>query len=112
MQGGGIISGREREHHSDAGRLADKTIYSRLVQKLLSPLGIQRLTLLKKDFLYQIRDIKNIHQHLILFSLIIVYLVSISSLPLNWVEYAVTIKYFVLFFNLGLNFLRPRRRRS
>ncbi|MEW6715377.1 MAG: hypothetical protein AB1306_09850 [Nitrospirota bacterium] len=102
LQGGGIISGREREHPSDASRLANGTIYSRLVQKLLSPLGIQRLTLLKKDLLYQIRDIKNIHQHLILFSLIIVYLVSISSLPLNWVEYAVTIKYFVLFFNLGL----------
>jgi len=102
LQGGGIISKREREHPSDAGNLANKTIYSRLVQKLLSPLGIQRLTLLKKDFLYQIRDITNIHQHLILFSLIIVYLVSIASLPLNWVEYAVTIKYFVLFFNLGL----------
>jgi ABC-2 type transport system permease protein len=102
LQGGGIISKSESERPSDAGRLANKTIYSRLVQKLLSPLGIQRLMLLKKDFLYQIRDIKNIHQHLILFSLIIVYLVSISSLPLNWVEYAVMIKYFVLFFNLGL----------
>ncbi len=102
LQGGGIISKREREHTFDADSLATNTIFSRLIQKLLRPLGIQRLTLLKKDFLYQIRDIKNIHQHLILFALVIVYLVSISSLPLNWVEYAVTIKYFVLFFNLGL----------
>jgi ABC-2 type transport system permease protein len=102
LQSGGIISKKEREHPSGIGNIPEKRIYARMAQKLLSLLGVQRLALLKKDILYQMRDIKNIHQHLILFSLIIVYLFSVSSLPLNWVEYAVKIKYFVLFFNLGL----------
>lgn len=102
LQGGGIISIKGREYPSSNGNLTEKRVHSHLAHKLLSPFGIQILTLLKKDLLYQMRDIKNIHQHLILFSLIIVYLFSVSSLPLNWVEYAVTIKYFVLFFNLGL----------
>ncbi len=57
---------------------------------------------LKKDFLYQLRDVKTIHQILILLALIIVYLFSISSLPMNWEYYAVQIKYLVSFFNLGL----------
>jgi len=58
--------------------------------------------LIKKELLYQIRDIKNIHQMLILFSLIIVYLFSIASLPLNWEDYGIQLRYMVSFFNLGL----------
>lgn len=66
------------------------------------PLDVQKLAILKKDLLYQVKDIRNIHQHLILLSLVIIYLFSIASVPLNWVEYAVKLKYIVSFFNLGL----------
>ncbi|HDO22355.1 MAG TPA: hypothetical protein ENG86_05805, partial [Nitrospirae bacterium] len=57
-----------------------------------------------KDIIYQIRDIRNIHQLLILVSLIIVYMFSIASIPLNWenINYALKLRYFVTFFNLGL----------
>lgn len=58
--------------------------------------------LIRKDLIYQVRDIKNIHQILILLSLIVIYLFSIASLPLNWEYYEVQLKYIVSFFNLGL----------
>jgi ABC-2 type transport system permease protein len=58
--------------------------------------------LMAKDMLCQVRDKKNVHQILILFSLIIIYLFSIASLPLNWEGYSVQLKYLVSFFNLGL----------
>jgi len=66
------------------------------------PIDGQRRSLLMKDILYQFKDIRNIHQHLILLSLTVIYLFSIASVPLHWVEYAVKIKYLVSFFNLGL----------
>jgi ABC-2 type transport system permease protein len=65
-------------------------------------LGIERNPLIKKDLLYQVRDVKNIHQILILLSLIVIYLFSIMSLPLNWEYYAVELRYIISFFNLGL----------
>lgn len=58
--------------------------------------------LIRKDLLSQIRDVKNIHQILILVSLIIIYLFSISSLPLEWEGYSVQLRYMISFFNLGL----------
>ena len=72
------------------------------VQKILSLSGRQARALFTKDLLYQFHDIKNIQQYLILFSLIIIYLFSIASLPLNWEGYAVKLKYIISFFNLGL----------
>ncbi|MEK6528520.1 MAG: hypothetical protein AABZ36_06545, partial [Nitrospirota bacterium] len=72
------------------------------VQKILSLSGRQTRALFTKDLLYQFHDIKNIQQYLILFSLIIIYLFSIASLPLNWEGYAVRLKYMISFFNLGL----------
>ena len=65
-------------------------------------LDTQSRMFIKKDLLYQIRDVKNLHQILIIFSLIVVYLFSIASLPLNWEYYAVQLKYIISFFNLGL----------
>lgn len=59
--------------------------------------------IVKKDILYQFRDIKNINQVILLFSLIAIYLFSISALPLNWEStYILQLKYIVAFMNLGL----------
>jgi ABC-2 type transport system permease protein len=91
LQGGDTVSGKRRHHIN-----LPSSIFR------LPFMDLQRLSLLKKDFLYQIKDIRNIHQHLILITLTIVYLISIASVPLNWVEYAVKLKYIVSFFNLGL----------
>jgi ABC-2 type transport system permease protein len=81
---------------------AEKSILLKFLERFTHGLDTQSRMFLKKDFLYQIRDVKNIHQILILLSLIIVYLFSVSSLPLNWEYYAVQLKYIVSFFNLGL----------
>lgn len=78
------------------------TMISKFVGPLMRMLDTQSRMFIKKDLLYQIRDEKNIHQILILLSLIIVYLFSIASLPLNWDYYAVQLKYIISFFNLGL----------
>jgi ABC-2 type transport system permease protein len=75
---------------------------SKFVGPLMRMLDTQSRMFIKKDLLYQIRDVKNLHQILIIFSLIVVYLFSIASLPLNWEYYAVQLKYIISFFNLGL----------
>jgi ABC-2 type transport system permease protein len=75
---------------------------SKFVGPLMRMLDTQSRMFIKKDLLYQIRDEKNIHLILFLLSLIIVYLFSIASLPLNWEYYAVQLKYIISFFNLGL----------
>jgi ABC-2 type transport system permease protein len=72
------------------------------INPVLRIIGSQSRTFIKKDFLCQIRDEKNIHQIVILLALIIIYLFSISALPLNWEYYAVQLKYLISFFNLGL----------
>lgn len=89
LQGGSVVSSKGKTRH-------------RFFDIKWLPIDMQRLSLLKKDLLYQFKDIRNIHQHLILISLTIIYLFSIASVPLNWVEYAVKLKYIVSFFNLGL----------
>ena len=65
-------------------------------------IDMQSRMFIRKDLLYQIRDEKNLQQISILLSLIIIYLFSISALPLNWAYYAVQLKYIISFFNLGL----------
>jgi len=76
--------------------------FLKIVTPLMNMLDAQSRMFIRKDLLYQIRDVKNIHQMLILLSLVIVYLFSIVSLPLNWEDYAVQLKYIISFFNLGL----------
>ncbi len=92
----------EMSHSYIISRLAENVIKSKAVHWLLSLLGKHYTTLFKKDLLYQIKDTNNFNQLLILLSLIIVYLFSIASLPLNWVEYALKLKYMISFIDLGL----------
>jgi ABC-2 type transport system permease protein len=75
---------------------------SKFIGSLMRMLDTQSRMFIKKDLLYQIRDEKNIQQMFIILSLIIIYLFSISALPLNWEYYAVQLKYIISFFNLGL----------
>jgi ABC-2 type transport system permease protein len=77
-------------------------VFSKPFRSVLSLFDRQSIALFKKDLFYQFHDIKNIQQNLILLSLIVVYLFSIASLPLNWEEYGVQLKYVISFFNLGL----------
>jgi hypothetical protein len=70
--------------------------------RLSSILNRKSIVLAGKDFVYQIRDITNIHQMLILLSIIVIYLFSISALPLNWEYFSRQLRYIVSFFNLGL----------
>ncbi len=73
-----------------------------VIGTLSKAIGVQSAVLVKKDFLSQLRDAQNVHQVLIIGSLISVYLFSVASLPLNWEGYAVQLKYIISFFNLGL----------
>jgi len=101
LQEGGIIL-RERPHAAQITTGVKEIRIPEFLDPLTRMLDTQSRMLIKKDLLYQIRDVKNIHQILIILSLIIVYLFSIASLPLNWEDYAVQLKYIVSFFNLGL----------
>ncbi|MBI5042763.1 MAG: hypothetical protein HZC10_02815 [Nitrospirae bacterium] len=102
LQGGGGILKRKERHGISHARGTRGIRISKYIEPLIKAFDIQSRMLIKKDLMYQIRDIKNIHQMLILFSLIIVYLFSIASLPLNWEEYGIQLRYMVSFFNLGL----------
>jgi ABC-2 type transport system permease protein len=102
LQGGSISLKEKRRHFSHISNFVRKGVSLKPVQLLLPSLDSQSITLLIKDLLYQFHDIKNIQQNLVLLSLIIIYLFSIASLPLNWVEYGIELKYVISFFNLGL----------
>ncbi|MGE5894895.1 MAG: putative ABC transporter permease subunit [bacterium] len=75
---------------------------SGFLKKVPSLLGTQSGMIISKDIVYQTRDVKALQHFLVIFSLIIVYLFSIASLPLNWEQYALRLKYTIAFFNLGL----------
>jgi|GEM_PF-1848607 len=95
-----LIAGRQGvsqyESHGEQSRNRKR------LARLLGAINVQSRTFIQKDLFYQTRDIRNLHQLLILFSLIAVYLFSISSLPLDWEYYNVQLKYLVAFFNLGI----------
>jgi ABC-2 type transport system permease protein len=102
LQEGGILlrekGRRVHRHRSFATWITERPALRRLVR-----IGDERsAALIRKDLLVHVRDPRSIHQILILASLIIVYLFSIASLPLNWEGYAVQLKYVISFFNLGL----------
>jgi ABC-2 type transport system permease protein len=78
------------------------SLITRIAEGMINIPGTQSRMLIKKDLLNQMRDMKNIHQMLILFSLTVIYLFSIMSLPMNWEYYSVQLKYMISFFNLGL----------
>lgn len=95
LQGEGI-SLRARRKRGFGG------VFLKPFRSVLALFDRQSIALLRKDLFYQFHDIKNIQQNLILLSLIVVYLFSIASLPLNWEEYGVQLRYIISFFNLGL----------
>ncbi|MCL5422706.1 MAG: hypothetical protein M1461_09615 [Nitrospirae bacterium] len=101
LQEGGItLKGRLAGSRGESVRRG--LAVSKLIDPLTRTFDVRSRVLLKKDFLVQMRDVKNIHQILILLSLIVIYLFSIASLPLNWEAYEAQLKYTVSFFNLGL----------
>lgn len=77
---------------------------ARLVNLFLFRNNPASKVLARKDLTYQIRDVKNIHQILILLSLLFIYFFSIVSLPLNWenIYYATKLRYIISYFNVGL----------
>lgn len=99
LQGGKIIL---KQRRISVFNIIKQAFSLKPVQKILYLSNRQAKALFIKDLLYQFHDVKNIQQYLILFSLIIIYLFSIASLPLNWEGYAVKLKYMISFFNLGL----------
>jgi len=102
LQEGDIHLKGERLSTHQVTPFAKGLTISKFTERVTRVFDTQSRVFLTKDLLYQLRDVKNIHQILILLSLIIVYLFSVSSLPLNWEYYAVRLKYIVSFFNLGL----------
>ncbi len=101
LQEGEIFAKRKRQIPQIIPVSGDETTLQHGARplKVVNP---QSRMFIKKDFIYQIRETTNVHQILIILSLIIIYLFSISSLPLNWEYYAVQLKYIVAFLNLGL----------
>ncbi len=102
QEGGTVLRKDENLHSIQPGKFSKEMRISALVKPLLRILDPQSRMFLRKDFLCQVRDEKNIHQIVILVVLIVIYLFSISVLPLNWQYYAVQLKYIISFFNLGL----------
>jgi len=102
LQEGGILL-REKGRRVHRHRPFAKWITERpAIRRLARIMDGRSAALIRKDLLIHVRDPRSIHQILILASLIIVYLFSIASLPLNWEGYAVQLKYVISFFNLGL----------
>jgi len=95
---GNDLSGGEKEAalNSRGGAVA------RFAENFMGIFDAQSRVFFKKDILYHMRDVKTIHQMLIVISLIVIYIFSIASLPLNWEEYALRLKFIISFFNLGL----------
>jgi ABC-2 type transport system permease protein len=104
LQEGGFVTHRKDTSDTGDKNILKKALGIHLFKKILAFLSPQRKVLFLKEILYQIRDVRNVHQYLILISLVIVYLFSISSLPLNWTDilYSLKLKYFTAFFNIGL----------
>ena len=102
LQSETITTKGRKVRESGLSRFIKKLVYLKPVERLLSSLDAQRMALVRKDLVYQFHDTKNMQQNLILLSLVIIYLFSIASLPLNWEGYAVKLKYVISFFNLGL----------
>ena len=102
LQEGAIPLKGRRLHAYQTRPTAEGLTISRSVRFFAKILDAPSRMFLKKDFLCQLRDVKGIHQILILLALVIVYLFSIASLPMNWEYYAVQLKYIISFFNLGL----------
>jgi ABC-2 type transport system permease protein len=102
LEGGTARSKGEKLRGAGTGRVSEGVKDSTPVKPLLRLVDSQSRMLIKKDLLYQIRDEKNIQQIVVLLVLIVIYLFSISALPVNWEYYAVQIKYIISFFNLGL----------
>jgi len=102
LQEGSVTLKRGGRNITRTDSLQRMAPHSKIFQFLSSLFGIKSSMLIKKEILCQIRDSRNVQQLLIVFSLIIIYLFSIASLPLNWEDYAVQLKYIVSFFNLGL----------
>jgi len=98
---GDFVRLKHSPHSSLTVLCGKEPLSNRVIQRLLSAFGKRSGTLLRKDVLCQMRD-ANVHQLLILFFLVIIYLFSIASLPLNWIGYETQLKYVVSFLNLGL----------
>lgn len=101
QEGDFVRMGRSPRSGQVAPRRKEPMI-SEAIQRLLLVFGKRSRTLMRKDLLCQIRDERNVHQILILVSVVVIYLFSIAALPLNWVGYEVQLKYIVSFLNLGV----------
>jgi ABC-2 type transport system permease protein len=104
FQEGGFVSHRKDDAETRSDSKLKKVLRINLFNRFLPLFSSQKRSFFLKESLYQIRDVRNIHQYLILVSLTIVYVFSISSLPLNWADimYSLKLKYFTAFFNIGL----------
>ena len=102
QEGGTVRSKGEKLRGAGTGQLSEGVMIAKPAKPLLRLVDPQSRMFIKKDLLYQIRDEKNIQQFVILLVLIVIYLFSISALPVNWEYYAVQLKYIISFFNLGL----------
>lgn len=101
LQEGDMLKGKRLRGiwgHTSSHRI----LQLRVVRHFVSAFGIRCGVLILKDLLYQIRDVRKIHQVLIVISLITIYLFSIASLPLNWVGHTLELRHIISFFNLGL----------
>lgn len=75
---------------------------NRFISSITALFPRESTALIAKDLIAYARDPRNIHQMLIILFLIVIYLFSIASLPLNWEEYAIRLRYMTSFFNMGL----------
>ena len=98
LQEGGAAVSRKGPYAFREG----ESVISRAVRRCFFVFGRRCGTLMGKDFLYQVRDVSNLHQLAIVVSLVVIYLFSIASLPMNWMGYEAHLKYVISFFNLGL----------
>jgi ABC-2 type transport system permease protein len=102
-RGWGILSqGIDLSDRGKADSMRRSSAVMRYAGNFMGMFDPQSMGFIRKDILYQIRDVRTIHQMLIIMSLIVIYIFSIASLPLNWEEYALRLKYIISFFNLGL----------
>jgi ABC-2 type transport system permease protein len=102
LQGGGVANYKKGRPFYNIVEFLKEALFLKPLNLVFSFIERQSGSIFRKDFLYQFHDVKNIQHNLVLLSLVIVYLFSVASLPLDWEGYTVKLKYIISYFNIGL----------
>jgi len=93
----------QQSHRAVTGTYEERSAVLKVSSLCLSLVKGYRRALMEKDLMTFFRNVRQSSQLLLLFAIIIIYLFSIKSLPLEWGTYlSVQLKYVISFLNIGI----------